>query len=212
MHRYRDGESGIQANLNDYAFLIYGYLELYQATLEEKWLIESKRLAGEMLADFWDNKGDGFFLTAKNAEPLITRPKELYDGAVPSGNSVAILDLVLLNYFTGEAEYEKKAEEAIRVFSSKVAEDPMSYPQLLIALDAWMGPFREIVLAALTPEDSVVKKMLAELVSEFRPDQIVQFDASRAVEGKTTAFVCQNRVCKLPVYTVEELKKALKGS
>ena len=208
-HRYRDGESAITCNLNDYAFLIYGYLELYQATFDEKWLTESKRLAGEMLSEFWDPEGGGFFLTANGAQPLITRPKELYDGALPSGNSIAILDLVLLNYFTQDETYQKKAEEAIKAFSPKVAQDPTSYPQFLIALDAWMGPFREIVLAALTPEDSVVKKMLAELYSEYRPKQIVRFDAARAVDGKTTAFFCQNRVCKLPVHTAVELKKLL---
>ena len=108
---------------------------------------------------------------------------------------MAILDLILLNRLTEEEVFQKKAEGAIAAFSAAVSEDPTSYPQFLMALDWQIGPSQEIVLAS-SEVDSVVKKMLAEINSEFRPFQTVQFDAKRALDGRATAYVCENFTCK----------------
>ena len=227
-HRYRENTSGIEGHLNDYSFLIYGYLALYEATFEPTWLKEAKQLADGMIAVFWDTTDGGFFMTSGLAEKLITRPKELYDGALPSGNSIALLDLLLLSRFTGDKQYEALAQKALASFSSEVTAEPANYPQLLIALDFSIGPSQEIVMAAV-PGDTTVAAMRREIYSRFIPNKIVLFHEDgqagksletvspfvkdkKPVKGKTAVYVCRHQACQLPVTDLEELKKSLNAS
>ncbi len=123
LHRYRDGESAIPGYLDDYAFLIWGLIELYEATFDAKWLSEALVLAGGMIELFGDREDGrgGFFFTGRDAEKLIVRTKEVYDGAVPSGNSVAALELLRLGRMTGRTDLESAADALMEEFSGQLA-------------------------------------------------------------------------------------------
>lgn len=209
LHRYRAGSAGIQANVNDYAFLIYGYLALYEATFDAEWLQEAQRLSEGMIEKFWDELNDGFFLTSEDSERLVARPKELYDGAVPSGNSMAVLDLLLLSRFTGDLKYEGYAGKTLQAFSGLLSQDPANYPQMLIALDFTLGPTDEIVLSG-SPKDPEMQSMLHEIFSRFLPNKIVMLkDKQVPAALKASAYVCRNHVCQLPVTAAKDLGKLL---
>ena len=225
LHRYRDGEAAISATLNDYAFLAEGYLGLYEATFDERWLKEALALTESMLSLFWDKKEGGFYLTASDAEALIARPKELYDGAVPSGNSVAVRDLFLLDRYTTQSRFREYADKTLKPFAEEIPAEPTSYPETLIALDFALGPSFEIIIAG-ERDDPSVKSMLKEINLRFIPNKIIMLHeegpggkALRALapflkdqttlKGKATAYVCQNYTCSLPVTNVEGLRKLL---
>jgi uncharacterized protein YyaL (SSP411 family) len=226
LHRYRDGEAAILGTVEDYAFFIHGLVDLYEATFETRYLAEAKRLTGEMIRLFWDEAEGGFFFTADDAEKLIARPKETYDGALPSGNSVAALDLLRVGRLTAEKEFEKKAEELVTTFSKLISQNPEAYPQLLIALDFALGPSREIVLAGDEAAEAT-QGFLRAVYSRFLPNKVVLLhpveEKGKAeiealapylknqlpVKGKPTAYVCENYVCRLPVTELSELEKLL---
>ncbi|MBI4352503.1 MAG: thioredoxin domain-containing protein [Candidatus Omnitrophica bacterium] len=225
LHRYREGEAGIPAHLDDYAFLILGYLSVYEATFDETWLFRARELANQMLESFWDEKQGGFFLTSSRGERLIARPKEVYDGAVPSGNSAAALDLLRLYHLTGDRKFLEHAQKIFLTFSEEIASQPNAYPQMLIALDFAFGPVKEIVIAG-EEKDPQVLAMVREAHAHFLPNKILLRHRSgeagkgietfapfvkecTAVDGKATAYVCQNYTCGLPVREAKELGKVL---
>ncbi len=214
LHRYRDGEAAIPGHLEDYAFLIHGLVDLYEATFEPRYLAEAKRLTGEMVRLFWDDTAGGFFLTGTDAEKLLVRQKELYDGAIPSGNSVAALDLIRVGRLTSEKGLEEKAARLTEAFGGQVSRQPSAFPQLLIALDFALGPSSEIVIAG--PADAPeTKEMLKTLRGRFFPNKVVSLhppgDADfPMIDGKPTCYVCQNYACDLPTTDLEKLKNLLK--
>lgn len=225
LHRYRAGEAGIKGTLSDHAFFIHGLVDLYEATFKEEYLSHAKTLTAQMCNLFWDDEKGGFFMAGKDSEPLLVRQKELYDGAIPSGNSVAALTLIRVGRLTMEREFEAKAESLFKSFSREISEAPSAYPQLLMALDFALGPSQEIVVAA-EPEDSGVKPMLQEIFRPFIPNKVVAFHPSgkgaeaierlapylkeqKPLEGKPTVYVCQNYACNLPVTNPEELRTLL---
>ncbi len=178
-----------------------------------------------MLSLFWDKKEGGFYLTASDAEALIARPKELYDGAVPSGNSVAVRDLFLLDRYTTQSRFREYADKTLKPFAEEIPAEPTSYPETLIALDFALGPSFEIIIAG-ERDDPSVKSMLKEINLRFIPNKIIMLHeegpggkALRALapflkdqttlKGKATAYVCQNYTCSLPVTNVEGLRKLL---
>ncbi len=213
LHRYRDGESGIRASLNDYAFLIYGLLHLYQATFEPAWLEESKRLAQEMMERFWDRSSGGFFLAGADAQDLIARSKEVYDGAIPSGNSMAATVLVLLSRYAPDASFGEMADKTLQFFSGDIAAEPTAYPQMLVALDFQIGPSYEITIAG-SREESFVKAALQEIYLRFIPNKIIMLDETgqRLVEGKAALYICRGRACERPVTKIEDLGKVLNNT
>jgi uncharacterized protein YyaL (SSP411 family) len=213
-HRYREGEAGIAGFLEDYAFLAWGFIELYEATFEQKYLRYAIDLSDRMIADFWDETQGGFFQTAEGSEAALVRNKEVHDGAYPSGNSVAALDLILLARMTGETRFEEKAEQLMHVFSAEVARAPHAHAQLMIALDFALGPSSEVVIVGDSQGEDTAD-MLRAIRSKFFPNNVILVRSSvedadeiaslakftkdlKAKEGRATAFVCQNHVCKLP--------------
>jgi len=226
LHRYREKEAAILGNLEDYAFFIHGLLDLYEATFEVRYLEWAKRLTVQMLDLFWDDEGGGFFLTGDDAEKLLIRPKEIYDGAIPSGNSIAALDLLRVGRMTMEKRLEEKAKALFDSFSAQIVQAPMQYPQMLIAADFALGPSKEIVIAG-ERKDPKTQAMLELLYSQFIPNKVVIFHpsgkegkaieslvpfvASQApIDGQTTAYVCQNYVCNLPTNDLKKLESLLK--
>ncbi|HLG43288.1 MAG TPA: thioredoxin domain-containing protein, partial [Planctomycetota bacterium] len=144
LRRFRDGEASIPAFLDDYAFLVWGLLELYEAGFDARYLAEAAKLNREMLGLFWDAEGGGLYFDASDGEKLIMRKKEIYDGAVPSGNSVAALNLLRLGRIAADAELERRAEAVFKAFSGDLTRAPSGHAQALIALDFAAGPAREI--------------------------------------------------------------------
>ena len=215
LHRYRGGEAGIEATVDDYAFLIFGLIELYQAGYEASFLKNAMALQEDMNEYFWDDKKGGFFLTADDGEKLLLRPKEIYDGALPSGNSLAMSNLLRLARMTGNSSLETKAAKLGAAFSKKINKSPSAYTQLLSALDFAVGPSYEVVITGKA-EDKQTKEMLESLEKNFLPNKVVIFKESSekaqhivklapftkhysGIDGKTTAYVCQNFSCSLPV-------------
>ena len=226
LHRYRDGEAAILGTLEDYAFFIHGLIDLYEATFKVEYLREAKRLTQDMIKFFWDRKQSGFFFTATDAEKLIVRQKEVYDGAIPSGNSLAALDLIRLAHLTGENQWEKMTEELSQYFASDIVQAPMGYAQLLIALDFVLGPAKEIVIAGDLRDERTLH-MINTVYTQFLPNKIVIFRPSSSEEakeltplvpfaeaqipigGQPTGYICENYRCRLPTTDINEFKKQL---
>jgi len=225
LHMFRDGASPLPGYLNDYAFLIWGLIDLYESTFEVKYLKEAVSLNEEMLKLFWDEKEGGLFFSGEGNEELIIKRKETYDGATPSGNSVAALNLLRLGRMTAKDTFERKADELINAFSSVVEGHPTGYSQFLIAVDFAIGPSKEIVIAG-EPGHEDTMEMLMAIRSEFFPRKVVLLHPGgkdgeeienlspflkeqRAIGGKSTAYVCENYTCKLPTTNIKELIQQL---
>ena len=222
LHRYRDGGADIPAFLDDYAFLIWGLINLYEATFDTLYLKKSVELTEEQLELFWDNLIGAFFFTAVDAESLITRQKETYDGAIPSGNSVAMLNLLRLAQLTGNDNYEKKADYLGRVFAENVRANPVAHSLMMVAVDYAVGPTYSLVIAGDEGKDDT-NSMLDEVRKQFLPNKSLIFRSTEKLnpeidnlsnyiqffdkyEGKATAYVCINKTCKAPT---NDINKAL---
>jgi len=213
LHRYRDGEAALPAYAADYAFLTWGLLELYEATFEVRFLEQALALNADMIAHFWDGARGGFYSTADDSEELLVRQKEIYDGAIPSANSVAMLNLLRLGRMTAAPDLEEKAAMIGRAFSRNVASSPAANTQLMVAVDFGLGPSYEVVVAG-EPGAEDVSAMLGALRAGFIPSKVVLFrpdgespaisrlaDFTRyqaSVDGKATAYVCRSHNCEFP--------------
>lgn len=146
LHRYRDGQAAIAAQAGDYAFVVQGLVELYRTTFRTDLLEYAIGLQTEMDAGFWDDDQGGYFLTTAENQELPVRPKELYDGAMPSVNSVALSNLILLSRHTGNHQWEERADTLTRVFSAAVSRQPMAFTHFLNGLDLALRPGKEVVV------------------------------------------------------------------
>jgi len=198
LHRWRDGEAGIQATLEDYAFFIDGLLELYESSFQEKYFKAAQRLADVMIESFSDPSG-GFFMTARDAEDLIIRPKEVYDGAIPSGNSVAALILLKLYALTNNDAYQLHVEALFKCFAASVAQASWGHAFLLSALDWHLNGPLEITLQG-AGDDPVIAKMLKVLYKQFIPSKVVKLIPGT---GKAQVRVCFQGTCRMPIGTVD---------
>jgi uncharacterized protein YyaL (SSP411 family) len=226
LRRYRDGEAAYAAYLDDYAFFVWGLIELYEATFEISYLEEAIALNEAMIDILGDEQGGGLFFTGKGNEPLITRSKEIYDGALPSGNSVAALNLLRLSRVTGNIDLEKRAEQLTRAFATQVMDHPMAYTQLLVALDFMIGPSQEIVIAG-DPANKVTRAMIRAVRRKFLPNKVVLLhpdgpegkrlealspfcEGMRPINQEPTVYVCEQYACQAPVKDVDELEAVLR--
>ena len=220
MHRYRDGEAGIRCTVEDYAFLIWALLEMYETTFDVKMLSKAIELNEVLLEDFWDEENGGFFFTADDGEKLIVRQKEVYDGAIPSGNSVAMWNLLRLGRIIGEPKLEEKAAALGRAFSTQVTPRASGHTLLMCAVDFAQGGF-EVVIAG-DPEKGDTKAMLSALRKLYIPNKVVLLRPGSeknppisqlaaytkyqfSIDGKATAYVCRNYVCAAPTTDVEKM-------
>jgi uncharacterized protein len=218
LHRYRDGEASVAAHLDDYAFLVWGLIETYEATFDARYLTTALEFNKEMICRFWDERGGGLYFTSDDAENLIVRKKEVYDGALPSGNAVAMLNLLRLGRFTGDADLEDRAFKIQKAFSEQVREFPSGYTQFLSAVDFGLGASHDVVISGSLG----AKEMLDALRSRFSPNQVLVFRPAgeesagidavasfaknyASVNGKATAYVCSGRSCKDPTTEVKDL-------
>jgi len=224
LHRYRKGETAIPGHADDYAFMIYGLLELHQATLETRWLEEALAFNRSFTGSFWDDENGGFYFTGSGSEELIARQKQLYDGAAPSANSIALQNLLRLAQLTGNARLEEQADRLSRTFTSMLKESPQGYTQFLQGLQHLFDDPQEVVIAALS-EDPSFNKMLNVIKGSYLPftvllanpepadsklREIAPFlQQQTAHRGKATAYVCHNHRCEKPVFSADDLRKML---
>lgn len=225
LHRYRDGQAAIPAHVDDYSFLIWGLIELYEATFKVRYLQAALDLNKDFLEHFWDEKAGGFFFTADDSEELLVRSKESYDGAIPSGNSVAMLNLLRLARIATDTDLETKAAEIGSAFSEKVNQLPSAHTFLACALDFAIGPTYEIVIVGESLAEDT-KIMLETIRSTYLPNKIVilrpleeqspiiiqlaEFTKEhKSIEGKATVYVCINYNCRLPTTDANWVKEML---
>jgi uncharacterized protein len=223
LRSWKDGDARIGAFLEDYAFFIEGLLALYRSTLDAQWLDEAMRLADVMVAEFADSDGAGFFDTSANHETPVARPRDLHDGATPSGNSVAADVLLRLGAMTGNEDYSGRATELLRTMASTMREHPLAAGRYLSAVDFYLGPVKEVALAG-DRDNSELQALLNALYDGFEPNVIVgyvdqeQGDLTERLpflqdrpsrDGRATAYVCEHFACLPPVHDPDALLRQL---
>ncbi|MDD4715568.1 MAG: thioredoxin domain-containing protein [Oscillospiraceae bacterium] len=217
--RWRDGEASGAGYLDDYAFFIYSCLSLYESTLETSYLETAARFGKRMLDDFWDKQNGGFYLSAKSSEPLIARPKEIYDGAMPSGNSMAGYVLAKLFQLTGEPVWREASERQTAFLTAHLDPYPISSGFALVAAMADFYPPEEITCIPRTKEDAEAFRQtlggcfLPNLAAAIKwPGQLSPAPFAKdltALGEKTTYYFCENHVCHAPVTDLEEFRRQL---
>lgn len=226
--RYREGEAAYPAYLDDYAFMVWALLELYDTTYQPDYLAKAISLNRKMLELFWDSKKRVLYLTGKDSEELLIRPRDSYDGAVPAGNSVAALNLLRLAALIRDYQLEETVEQLFSACGREVTAHPMGYTFFLQAYLYAQIPTRKAVIAA-EKGNSDAQEMINILQQNFLPytvslylspekrDLIKQnpflkeFENDyQALDGRTTAYICQNRACHAPIRNVEDFKKIVK--
>jgi uncharacterized protein len=227
LHSFRTGQASVNGNLDDYAFMIFGLIELYEATYDANYLKQALKLNEFMLAHFWDEGEGGFYFTPDNSRDVISRIKEFYDGAIPSGNSMAAFNLTRLAMITGDITIMKKAAAIWRAFSGSVRQSLPAHTYLLAALDLAAGPSYEIIVVGQTP-DPAQSELLRALRSTYLPHQVTIFSSSNdttgeknqlapfiqgmvCIEGKETAYICTNQACQAPLTDPEAMLEILTG-
>ncbi len=213
LRRYRAGDAAIDGMLDDYTFFVQALLDLLEATGSPHWLDHAIRLTEKQRALFEDTAEGAFFASAQEDASKLMRLKDDYDGAEPSGNSAALMNLLRLHQITGRADYDDTARRLIAVFSERLAQTPWAMPQMLAACEFHLAPHREIVLSGEVGDD-----ILRLLWQDFDPNRtlleagpaLAAFRPETAQMTGPAVYVCQNFTCQTPVNTVEDLAKLLK--
>jgi len=224
--RYRDGESGLEGQLDDYAFLANGLFELHQASQDPQWLQWVVALTGKQIDLFWDTEQGGFFDSVGDTT-LPFRMKGSYDGAEPSGNSIAAMNLLLLGGVTMNLDWQEKGKICAESFSTTITDHPQMLPQMLAAWDQSQAKPQQVIISG--PRGREDTDTMMSLVSRiFEPGRILLLAEDGAnekflaghllfiedmemIDEKATAYVCRNFTCQMPVNTVAELEQQLKG-
>ena len=221
---YKDGRAPHEGYLDDYAFLVAGLIELFEATGERRWLEEAVELDRTLERWFEDTVNGGFFMTASDQPALLAREKPSYDGAEPSGNSVHTLNLMRLHEFTTEDRYRQRAEAILKAFGARLERSPTALSEMTLALDWQRDQPREIALV-LPPTGGDAAPFLQVLAENFLPNRVVVMGKERAdadpllpwaagkpaQNGRVTAYVCEHGICDLPTNDPSEFANQLKG-
>jgi uncharacterized protein YyaL (SSP411 family) len=224
LRTWRDGRPGGPGYVDDYALVIDGLLALAEAALDPSWIEEARRLADEMIRLFHDEAAGGFFQTGADAEALVIRPKELFDNAVPSGNSAAADVLQRLALLYGEAKYERAGVGALRLVRDLLDRSPTGFGHALCALDLYLSTVREVAIVG-DPKAQSTRDLARVLWERFLPSHVlaaglggspeaeaVPLLAGRPqLDGASTAYVCEHFACRQPVATPEDLAAQLEG-
>jgi uncharacterized protein len=215
-HCFAKGEKTVDAFLDDYAFFTFGLIELYEASFEEKYLQAATSLTKSMISRFWDQTNGGFYLTQENPKESMIRIKQIYDGAIPSGNSVALLSLLRLAQLTNDAYYEELASKIMRLFSEEIEASPTAFTYTLAGVDFAIGPTSSIIIVGdIKKKDTL--DMLSALRKMYLPNLTVSLKMSnqetnsdyKQLEGKATAYVCRNKMCMPPTTSIPKVLELL---
>ena len=225
LRRYRQGDAAIPGFLDDYALFAQALIDLYERQFDLRHLELAVHITEEMCRRFEDAAHGGFYSSAEGDASLVIRIKDDYDGAEPSGNSVAAMNLLRLAELTGREDFRKAAERTMAAFGSRLAHAPVALPQLLCGCERILSGTREIVIAG-APAAPDTQALLRTVHHRFLPDSaILLIDSSddraffaagappvaamQPLNGRPAAYVCRNYTCQLPVTTVEEFEKLL---
>tara|TARA_B100001123_G_scaffold97718_1_gene112408 strand:- start:3221 stop:5299 length:2079 start_codon:yes stop_codon:yes gene_type:complete len=224
LRTYRDGQSNLKAYLEDYAFVIDGFLSLHQATLDPKWIHQSMSLCESMMELFWDDESECFYDTGIDHEELFIRPKDYMDNAIPSGSSMASDVILRIAIITGDMSLRTKSEKIVRSFTELMTRFPAASGKWLSALDFILDTPKEIAIVGNVEEEGTVG-LLAAVSKNYIPNKVVVGSSGYSLEpnsisipllqnkceidGKPAAYVCENYVCMLPVTDPIELTNQL---
>ncbi|HEX5226076.1 MAG TPA: thioredoxin domain-containing protein [Bryobacteraceae bacterium] len=215
LRRYRDGDAAIPGFLDDYAFFIGALLDLYEADFDARHVETAARLLDKTRELFEDPADGAFFSSAAGDSSLVLRMKDDYDGAEPSGNSAALLALLRLAHFTDRADFRDAAERTLRALGSKITQQAVAVPQMLVGLDYYLASKREVVIAGAPQE------FLHEVRARFLPHTITLlsnatfFPAAahmHPLDGQAAAYVCENYTCQQPTSQLAKFAELLRGS
>jgi uncharacterized protein len=223
--RYRAGEAAIDGFVDDYAFLVQGLLDLYEASFDVTWLSWAMQLQSQQDDLFWDPQQGGYFSTSGRDASILLRMRDAYDGAEPSPNSVAALNLLRISQMTDRQEWKNKAETIFRVFARRLEASPEAVPQLAVALDFSLSKPKQIIIAG-NPQAADTRALLRLVHERFIPNKILLLaDGGQAqkqlaqwlpflqgvvpLKGQATAYICENYVCKLPTSDPQEVARLL---
>ena len=219
LRTYKAGQAKLNGYLEDYAYVIEGLLAVYEATFELKFFKQARELADTMIARFWDAQGSGFYFTSSDHEELITRTKDYFDNATPSGNSVSAMALLKLGLLTQEPEYTRCAVAMLRALRPVMVRYPSAFGYMLSALDFYLSEPKEIAMVGKL-DSHELRSFVEEIYSRYIPNKVVAASepgddaaaseiallvARSAIEGKATAYVCRNYTCLAPATSTEEL-------
>ena len=220
-HRYAKGEKAVSGFLDDYAYLVFGLIELYEANFQEKFLQTALDLTRTMIEQFWDEQKGGFFFTSQNVDEGVPRLKEIYDGAIPSGNSAALLNLLRLSQLTNEIAFDGYAKKLLKTFAEEVRNQPVGHAFMLVSLEFALGPTFNIVLVG-DPADKDTVEMMEALRKFYLPNLTVKIRTPKStnstdfspfyekIEGKVTAYVCRDQTCMPPTNNIDKMKELLR--
>jgi uncharacterized protein YyaL (SSP411 family) len=222
---WRESRGAAPGFAEDYAFLIQGLLDLYEATGAIRWLQWADKLQDAMDAAFWDSEGGGYFSSPAGDPHLLVRMKEDYDGAEPAANSVAALNLLRLDAMLDGEARATRARETIDAFGAQLSRAPQGLPQMLVAVDFMIGPVRQIVIAGdrNAPETQTLLRAVHENLEAPRVGLWADGGEGQAwlasrqpwitgvkpVDGRASVSVCRDNTCGLPVTDPEELARQL---
>ena len=211
LHTYKDGRARFNGYLDDYANLADGLFALYELTFDFKWLDAAVRITDRMIEQFWDDNG-GFYFTGRDHESLLTRTKDFFDNATPSGNSVAADVLLKLSAVSDRQDYREKAESIFLTSAGLLKQYASGFGRLLAAFDFYVGPSKEVALiGSAEPFLSILRKRYTPrlVVAGGSDDRVALLRNRPMVSGQPTAYVCENFTCKQPVTDVAAFEKAL---
>jgi uncharacterized protein YyaL (SSP411 family) len=222
-HSYKDDQARVNGFLEDYAYYADGLLSLYEATHDRRWLAEARRLADQMVELFADQTGGGFFDTSLDHEQLIARPKDLYDNATPSANSVAAELLLRLSLLTGEQSYWDRAVASLERIGEVAARAPQAFGRWLCAIDFATGEPIEVAIVG-DPESGLTSNLEQVVWARYLPNKVVALGAPweeagaaeipllaerDEIDGRPTAYVCRRMACQAPTTDPRELARQL---
>lgn len=220
LRTYKDGQAKLNAYLEDYANFTDGLIELFEVSGETKYLKEAKRLADLMLTEFWDEDGGGFYFTGNSHEQLLVRSKDFFDNATPSGNSVAADVLLKLSRILADEKYERFAVTVLRLVAPQIRRYPQGFGRVLSASEFYLNPTKEIVIIGGEKGNELEREVWREFLpnkvvilgggeANVEADFIPLLEGRKMIDGKPTAYVCENYTCRQPVTTAADLRKQL---
>ena len=226
LRNFNDKSVGFHGYLDDYAFFIAGLIDLYESTNNIKWLNQAIELDIILQKQFEDKKNGGYYLTGNDHEKLISRIKPDYDGALPSGNSIQVLNLLRLGLFTSKNQYNKRAINALSAFSKSLTNTPMNLSKMLLSVDYYYSEAKEIIIITPEGKKNSNHEFIEALRGIFLPNRILSVitegndlknqiktvpiaQGKKAINGKTTAYVCKSGTCELPTNNIKTFIKQI---
>ncbi len=224
LRTYKDGRASLKGYLEDYAFVADGLLALYEATFDPRWLEESRSLADGMIDLFWDEHSGALYDTGVDHETLVIRPRDVFDNAIPCGNSAAVNLLLRLSVLTGDSKYSHLAATVLRSVRQFLGRAPMGMGHWLCALDYYLSSPKEIAIVG-DRSDTATQALLDQVYGSYLPNVVLAgiepgltgdgspdiplLEGRDMLGGRPTAYVCQNYVCQLPVTDPDALRAQL---